>query len=169
MAREMTQDMLEFHAAEVGAALCRRAWWMTTAESCTGGWIAQAVTAIAGSSQWFDRGFVTYSNESKRDVLGVPETTLRRYGAVSKETVTEMARGALRNSIAHISVAVSGIAGPAGAVPGKPVGTVWFAWATREGGLHTHSQIFPGQRAEVRAAAVAVALQNIVQIVGHEP
>lgn len=163
MSDEFAQKALETLAAEVGAALQRRGWSMTTAESCTGGWIAQAVTAIAGSSQWFDRGVITYSNEAKRDLLGVQQATLLRCGAVSEDTVTEMARGALRNSSANISVAVSGIAGPGGAVPGKPVGTVWFGWATREGDLQTHSQLFSGQRADIRAAAVATALQGILR------
>lgn len=161
---EFTQEELESRAAQVGATLHRRGWLLATAESCTGGWIAQAMTAVAGSSQWFDRGFITYSNDAKRDLLGVQDTTLQRFGAVSEETVTEMARGALRNSIAHVSVAVSGIAGPGGAVPDKPVGTVWFAWAIREGGLLTDREVFAGQRTEVRAQAVAAALQGILQI-----
>jgi len=161
---EVTQEELESQAAQIGAMLQRRRWLLVTAESCTGGWIAQAVTAIAGSSQWFERGFVTYSNEAKRDLLGVQAATLQRYGAVSEETVTEMARGALHNSIAQVSVAVSGIAGPGGATPDKPVGTVWFSWATREGALLTRREVFAGSRDQVRARAVAAALQGIGQI-----
>lgn len=161
---EFTQEELESQAAQVGAILQDRRWRLVTAESCTGGWIAQAVTAIAGSSQWFDRGFVTYSNEAKCDLLGVQAATLQSYGAVSEEVVTEMARGALRNGVAQISVAVSGIAGPGGAVPNKPVGTVWFAWATREGALLTRCEIFSGSRSQVRAQAVAAALRGLGQL-----
>lgn len=161
---ESAQETLESLAAEAGALLQDRGWLLVTAESCTGGWIAQAITSIAGSSQWFDRGLVTYSNEAKRDLLGVQETTLLHAGAVSEATVAEMARGALQKSRADISAAVTGIAGPGGGVPGKPVGTVWFGWATRQGDLQTHTQLFSGQRAEIRAAAAATALQGILRI-----
>src|ERR1700733_3957516 len=121
-------------AARVGRHLLNRRLGVATAESCTGGWIAKALTDIAGSSDWFAEGFVTYSNESKVRRLGVPRAVLQRHGAVSEATVRAMAAGALRRSKAQVAVAVTGIAGPGGAVPGKPVGTVWLGWATRRGG-----------------------------------
>ena len=118
-------------AIDVGRALAVRKWTLATAESCTGGLVAGAITDIAGSSGWFDRGFVTYSNEAKVDLLGVRPETLARFGAVSEATVREMAAGALGRSRADIAVAVTGVAGPAGGTPEKPVGLVWFAWAVR--------------------------------------
>src|SRR5882724_7291652 len=121
-------------AARVGRHLQGGHRHAATAESCTGGWIAKALTDIAGSSDWFVEGFVTYSNESKVRRLGVPRAILQRRGAVSETTVKAMAAGALRRSKAQIAVAVTGIAGPGGAVPGKPVGTVWLGWAARHGG-----------------------------------
>src|SRR6202790_3856206 len=116
-------------AARVGRQLLRSERSAATAESCTGGWIAKALTDIAGSSQWFIEGFVTYSNESKVRRLGVPRSLLQAQGAVSEATVRAMAAGALKRTGAHLAVAVTGIAGPGGAVPGKPVGTVWIGWA----------------------------------------
>ena len=119
---------LEDLAQRLGATLLARGEWLAVAESCTGGWLAQSVTAIAGSSGWFDRGFVTYSNAAKIDMLGVPETTLERHGAVSEQTARAMVQGALRNSGADWAVAITGVAGPAGGSAEKPVGTVCFAW-----------------------------------------
>lgn len=116
-----------------GQWLAARRWRLATAESCTGGWIAEVVTATAGSSAWFDCGFVTYSNEAKQNLLGVPAATLERYGAVSEPTVSAMLAGALRHSRAEVAIAVSGIAGPGGATEGKPVGTVCIGWAARGG------------------------------------
>jgi nicotinamide-nucleotide amidase len=136
-----------------------------TAESCTGGWIAKALTDIAGSSQWFLEGFVTYSNESKIRRLGVPSAVLKRHGAVSEATVRAMAVGALRRSNAQVVVAVTGIAGPGGAVPGKPVGTVWLGWATRRSGairVATTLRRFRGDRETVRHKAVRAALQGLL-------
>lgn len=147
---------------ELAGHLQRRAWWLACAESCTGGAIAAALTDLAGSSAWFDRGFVTYSNQAKHDMLDVAEQTLAESGAVSRETVIEMARGALAHSRAQLSVAVSGIAGPGGGTPEKPVGTVWIAWATAEQ-VETLCERFPGDRAAVRAAAVDVALLGLLQ------
>ena len=134
---------------------------MTCAESCTGGWVAKALTDIAGSSAYFDRGFVTYSNAAKHDLLGVSETTLANYGAVSEAVVREMALGALREANADFAVSISGIAGPDGGSADKPVGTVWFAFAAREGQILACKQIFPGDRDAVRLQAAVFALQTL--------
>jgi nicotinamide-nucleotide amidase len=139
---------------------------MTTAESCTGGWIAKCVTDIDGSSQWFTEGFVTYSNEAKIRALGVPLSVLKRSGAVSEAVARAMALGALRRGAPHPAVAVPGIAGPGGAVPGKPVGTVWTAWALRRGGevtLTTRLQRFTGDRETVRRKTVRSALRGLLR------
>lgn len=135
---------------------------LALAESCTGGWVAKALTDLAGSSAWFDRGFVTYSNEAKQEMLGVSTTTLDRYGAVSQETVNEMAVGALKNSHADYSLSVSGIAGPDGGTDEKPVGLVWFAWADKKGVLLSDKKIFIGDRNAVREQAVEYALQRLI-------
>lgn len=142
--------------------LIRRHWFVVTAESCTGGGIAAAMTDLAGSSAWFDRAFVTYSNRAKVEMLGVAPATLEAHGAVSRETVVEMAAGALGRSAAQLAVAVSGIAGPGGGSPAKPVGTVWLAWATREG-TDVRQCRFAGDRSAVRAQAVEAALQGLLQ------
>jgi glyoxylate/hydroxypyruvate reductase len=143
-------------------ALLARGWLMATAESCTGGLIAAQATSLSGSSAWFDRGFVTYSNAAKREQLGVDETLLQRFGAVSEEVVRAMVLGALTHSQAQISVAVTGIAGPTGAVPGKPVGTVWIGWAWRPSAsspaqVVTRLHHFVGDRQAVRAATAQAA------------
>ena len=148
--------------AELAAHLRRRGWWLACAESCTGGGIAAALTELAGSSAWFECGYVTYSNRAKQEMLGVSEQTLARHGAVSRETVLEMATGALLRSQVQLSVAVSGIAGPGGGTPEKPVGTVWFAWATREAAV-ADCRVFSGDRAQVRGAAVDAALQGLLE------
>jgi nicotinamide-nucleotide amidase len=154
------------HLAErVGRHLRKGHRHATTAESCTGGWIAKALTDIGGSSDWFLEGFVTYSDESKIRRLGVPRAVLKRHGAVSQATVRAMAAGALRRSNAQVAVAVTGIAGPGGAVPGKPVGTVWLGWATRHGDkIRTVSALrrFRGDRDTVRRKTVRAALQGLV-------
>ena len=150
----------------VGRHLLERGLFLTTAESCTGGWVAKAVTDIAGSSQWFTEGWVTYSNEAKRSHLGVAAGVLKRHGAVSEAVVSAMARGALRRAGAQVAVAVSGIAGPGGAVPGKPVGTVWFAWVLRAGArtqVRTMCKQFRGGRDVVRSSAVRYALRGVIQ------
>ena len=153
---------------EIAEALSKQASAMgvslATAESCTGGWVAKVLTDIPGSSAWLDRGFVTYTNESKQEMLGVQAATLETYGAVSEQTVHEMALGALNKSQASIAVAISGIAGPSGAMPGKPVGTVCFAWAQRDGGVRTCREQFSGDREQVRRQAVACALNGIVDL-----
>jgi nicotinamide-nucleotide amidase len=138
---------------------------MATAESCTGGWIAKAITDIPGSSQWLLEGFVTYSDEAKTRQLGVPRSVLKAHGAVSEATVRAMARGALRRSGAHIAVAVTGIAGPGGAVEGKPVGTVWLGWATRRGSsirVGARLRHFRGNREVVRRKTVRAALEGLL-------
>lgn len=158
-----TLDELDSLSARSGAWLAARGWSLATAESCTGGWIATTVTATAGSSEWFDRGFVSYSNEAKQELLGVQAETLQRHGAVSEEVVREMALGALARSQADVAVAVSGIAGPGGATAAKPLGTVCFAWATRQGGLHSETRQLPGDRRAVRLATVLHALDSLPQ------
>lgn len=149
-------------AAELGVRLVERKALCATAESCTGGLVAGAITAIAGSSGWFDRGFVTYSNEAKMEALGVPEATLVQYGAVSEPTARAMAEGALARSRANIAVAVTGVAGPSGGSPEKPVGMVCFAWAQSGAGATVATHHFPGDRQAVREASVAVALQGML-------
>jgi nicotinamide-nucleotide amidase len=151
--------------AQVGRRLLKQHRHVATAESCTGGWIAKTLTDIAGSSQWFVEGFVTYSNESKVQRLGVPLAVLEKQGAVSEATVRAMAAGALRRSKAQVAIAVTGIAGPDGGSPGKPVGTVWLGWATRRGRtirVATKLKHFRGNRDAVRRKTVQVALQGLL-------
>lgn len=155
-------NSLENLAEQLGNSLLARGELLTAAESCTGGWLAQSVTAIAGSSAWFDRGFVTYSNAAKMDMLGVPETTLARHGAVSEPTARAMAQGALAHSLADWSVAITGVAGPSGGSPEKPVGTVCFAWAQKDAGCEAQTCYFPGDRAAVREQSVAHALKGLL-------
>lgn len=152
-------------ARELGDGLMRHQWLLVTAESCTGGLVAGAVTEVAGSSAWFDRGFVTYSNEAKVELLGVSQLTLHAHGAVSEETVREMLAGALAKSVAHVAVAVSGIAGPGGGTPEKPVGTVCFGWQRRGYPSECVTRHFAGDRSEVREAAVRVALEGLSALV----
>lgn len=146
----------------LGHCLRDRGEWLTTAESCTGGWVAQSITAIAGSSAWFDRGFVTYSNGAKQDMLGVPESTLNRHGAVSEATVRAMAQGAIAHSRADWALAITGVAGPTGGSAEKPVGTVCFAWAQRDAGCEAQTCRFAGDRASVREQAVHHALRGLL-------
>ena len=155
----MTLDAL---AAAVGARLKEKGLTLVTAESCTGGWVAQAVTSASGSSEWFDRGFITYSNEAKREMLGVRPETLERHGAVSEETAREMAEGALAASRAQIAVAITGVAGPTGGTPQKPVGMVCFAWALRGGPVGAATHRFAGDREAVRRQSVVVGLQGVL-------
>ncbi len=153
---------LEKLAECLGNRLLERGASVAVAESCTGGWVAQTLTAIAGSSAWFDRGFVTYSNAAKCDMLGVPETTLARHGAVSEATARAMAQGALGHSLADWTLAITGIAGPSGGSPDKPVGTVCFAWASRDGGCEAQTRLFSGDRAAVREQSVRHALGGLL-------
>lgn len=149
-------------AGAVGVALARDGARLALAESCTGGLVAAAITDVPGSSGWFDRGFVTYSNAAKVDLLGVATATLEREGAVSEATAAEMATGALARSGADCAAAVTGIAGPEGGSAAKPVGTVCFAWIRRGAPVRTATLHFPGDRAAVRAASVAAALQGLL-------
>ena len=149
-------------AFRVGRELKRKDLMVASAESCTGGWIGQAITMVPGSSEWFERGFITYTYISKREMLGVKGTTLARHGAVSEQVVREMALGALRHSHAQISVAVSGVDGPGGGTPDKPVGTVCFAWARAPGKAEVQTRRFRGDRDDVRRRTVAHALRGVL-------
>ena len=160
MTRTIDDPLLAL-AARLGAAALARGAMIATAESCTGGLVAGAITAIAGSSTWFERGFVTYSNLAKEQQLGVAPSTIERFGAVSEETAKAMAQGAVRGAAAQWAVAVTGIAGPDGGSPDKPVGTVWFAWAGPDL-LETLRRQFDGDRTAVREASVRVALEGLV-------
>ena len=154
-------------AAQVGGLLKSHGLMLVTAESCTGGGVASAITDVAGSSAWFERGFITYSNLAKQQMLGVSTVTLDQHGAVSEAVVREMVAGALACSAAQVALAVSGIAGPDGGTKDKPVGTVWFAWGIKQGSIHAQRHQISGDRAEVRAAAVRVALQGVINMLGQ--
>lgn len=149
-------------AQEVGAALSAAGLTLATAESCTGGWIAQCVTDIAGSSGWFERGFVAYTNEAKADLLGVSPAIIATHGAVSEAAVLAMATGALARSRAQVAVAVTGIAGPGGGSPEKPVGTVWLAWQRRGRDAIARLARFDGDRRAVRRQTVVAALRGVI-------
>lgn len=159
----VTQAMLETQAAELGELLLANGQRLAVAESCTGGWIAQCLTAIAGSSAWFERGFVCYSNEAKQEMLGVDDALITRHGAVSETCAAAMALGALGHSRADWAVAVSGIAGPSGGLPDKPVGTVCFAWAGPDGQCEVETLHLSGDRAAIRTQSVAYALAGLLQ------
>lgn len=158
----MSDEQLQHLSRLIGEQLKMRQATVTAAESCTGGWIAKVFTDISGSSAWFERGFVTYSNEAKQQMVGVHSETLAQFGAVSEQTVREMASGASQAAAAEYAIAVSGIAGPDGGTPEKPVGTVWFAIAGPEGRVFTQRQIFAGDRDAVRRQAVIWALQTLL-------
>lgn len=161
-----TDADLRTQAEDLGARLRAARVMMVTAESCTGGWIAKTVTDIAGSSEWFDCGMVAYSYEAKQAMLGVRPETLELHGAVSRETVIEMVSGALVHSGATVAVAVTGIAGPGGGSPDKPVGSVWVAWKRRGGYAHAQLFRFDGDRDAVRRQTVAAALHGLDHLVG---
>lgn len=164
----MTDEKLFELAHRVGAALKSRGLMMATAESCTGGWIAQAVTAVPGSSEWFERGFVVYTYIAKREMLGVKPETLEQHGAVSQETVREMTAGALERSHAQVAVSVSGTAGPTGGMPQKPVGTVCFGWGVKDGVVQVVTRHFKGDREAVRRQAVVFALERVLGVLGAD-
>jgi len=169
-AREGTGDApLAALAREAGRVLLAARWRLTTAESCTGGWIAKCLTDIAGSSGWFERGYVTYSDAAKVQTLGVSSGTLQAHGAVSAETATEMATGALMQSGADVAVSVTGIAGPDGGSAEKPVGLVWFALARRGGSTRSERHCFNGDRGAIRGAAVARALRLVIEAARAAP
>jgi len=154
-------------SAEVGAALKRRGWMLALAESCTGGMAAQYVTAVAGSSAWFERGFVTYSNEAKVEMLGVAPATLAAHGAVSEQVAREMVSGALGRSRAQVAAACTGIAGPDGGSAEKPVGTVCMAWIAADGSLVSRTCFFEGDREAVRRQTVAALLDGVCEYAKH--
>ncbi|HEU0219602.1 MAG TPA: nicotinamide-nucleotide amidase [Gallionella sp.] len=158
---------MDILAAQVGGLLKAHGLKLATAESCTSGGVAYAITDVAGSSAWFERGFITYSNLAKQQMLGVSEATLDQYGAVSEAVVREMVAGALANSAAQVALAVSGIAGPEGGTPDKPVGTVWFAWGIKHGAAYVQRHQINGNRAEVRAQSVHIALQGVLDLLGR--
>lgn len=154
-------------AERAGRALQERGLMVTTAESCTGGWVAEALTMIPGSSAWFERGFVTYTYVSKREMLGVQSATLEQHGAVSQAVVREMVAGALRASHAQVALAVSGTAGPSGGTPEKPVGTVCLAWGKKDVEPRSETQHFAGDRAAVRRQSVVRALEVLIETIDN--
>ena len=159
----LTNQALEANLIQISTTLLARGWMLATAESCTGGMIAAACTDLAGSSQWFERGFVTYSNEAKAEMLAVPPGLIEEHGAVSESVARAMADGALAHSRAQVSLAVTGVAGPTGGTKAKPVGTVWFAWCVG-GETHSEMQHFAGDRAAVRMATVRYALKRLLSL-----
>lgn len=164
MSERAANDLVESElVGSIGKLLEERAWRMATAESCTGGWVAKCCTDRAGSSAWFDRGYVTYSYAAKIDMLNVDAQTLEQFGAVSEPVVMQMAQGALMAAGVQATVAVTGIAGPDGATPGKPVGTVWFAWCVPGLGTRSESKVFAGDRESVRFQSVLHALKGMHQ------
>lgn len=158
----MANDELHILATKLGAALKESGYILALAESCTGGMVSQYVTAIAGSSAWFDRGFVTYSNQAKVEMLGVSSQTIEKYGAVSEQTAREMALGAINNSQAQIAGSITGIAGPDGGTLEKPVGTVCFAWAEKNTSISTTILHFSGTREEIRQQATIAMITGLL-------
>lgn len=156
-------------AVRVGESLKAQGLTLVSAESCTGGWVGQCVTMVSGSSAWYERGFVTYTNASKVEMLGVQQATLDANGAVSEQTVREMVAGALARSHGDVAVAVSGVAGPTGGTPAKPVGMVCIGWGMRAGNGQTATLHFDGDRDAVRRQSVIVALQGVLELLGPPP
>lgn len=152
---------LTFVSHKLAAALQKRQWMLTTAESCTGGLIAAACTDLAGSSTWFERGFVCYSNLAKTQQLGVPEALIATHGAVSEAVAQAMVQGAITHSAAQVAIAITGIAGPGGGSPEKPVGTVWMGWGIKNQ-VHTECLHFAGDRQQVRKSACTYALERLL-------
>lgn len=165
MAR-VSDDELHGLAAELGDRLRARGWQLATAESCTGGWIGEVLTAIPGSSAFYERGFIVYANAAKIELLGVPPDILATHGAVSEETAHAMAHGALVRSPVHAALAVSGIAGPGGGTREKPVGMVCYGWALHDGTRMTSTCRLDGNREEIRSRAVAAALRGMIELLG---
>ncbi len=161
------EKLLETLSIQVGLKLKEQGKTVTTAESCTGGWVAKVLTDISGSSDYFKRGFVTYSNEAKHQMIGVKDESLQRYGAVSQQVVTEMATGALQEASADFAVSVSGIAGPGGGSVEKPVGTVWFGFAQKQADqtvfVTTQHRVFQGNRNEVRFQSTVYILETLLK------
>ena len=161
----MNLEKLESLSTELGELLTERNILFTSAESCTGGWVGQSVTGVPGSSRWYGTGFITYSNTAKIKVLGVNKETLKNFGAVSEEVVSEMVEGALRLSNSQLGVAISGIAGPGGGTKERPVGTVCIAWLIEGGKVNSTTKLFSGNRNEVRYATVECALINAIRLI----
>jgi nicotinamide-nucleotide amidase len=165
MARVSDEELQQL-AAELGEKLRARGWMLAAAESCTGGWVGQLLTSLPGSSQWYERGFITYANAAKVEMLGVPEATLSTHGAVSEATASAMAAGALAHSHAQATLAISGIAGPSGGTPQKPVGLVCYGWALADGTVMSSTCRLDGDREEIRSRAVAAALRGLIDLIG---
>ena len=165
----MDDLVLQDLAMQAGTALSRQELMLVTAESCTGGWLGQTITSIAGSSGWFDRGFVTYTDISKQEMLGVSNATLERYGAVSEPAAYEMAAGAVARSHAQVAVSITGIAGPDGGTAQKPVGMICFAWVMKDGMALTETRYYSGSRDEIRRQSVAGALQGVIDLLYSVP
>ena len=164
MAR-VAEDELQQLATQLGDKLLVRGWMVATAESCTGGWVGQLLTSLAGSSAWYERGFITYSNAAKTEMLGVRADTLENHGAVSEETACAMATGALTHSHTQASLAITGIAGPGGGTPQKPVGMVCYGWAFTDGTVISSNCRLSGDREEIRSRAVAAALRGLIDLI----
>jgi len=160
----MAEEQMDGLAERVAERFRKKELMLATAESCTGGWVAKVATDIPGSSRWFERGFVTYTNDAKAEMLGVDPATVAAHGAVSEQTASEMAAGALANSRADVGLSITGIAGPGGATPYKPVGTVCFGWALRGGEPITVTCRFSGDRDAVRRQAVIRALEGVLDV-----
>lgn len=165
MARVSDEELHQL-AAEVADRLRARGWMLATAESCTGGWIGELLTSLPGSSHWYERGFITYANAAKVEMLGVPDDTLAAHGAVSEQTAAAMAAGALKHSHAQAALAVSGIAGPGGGSREKPVGLVCYGWALADGTVMSSTCRLDGDREEIRSRAVAAALRGLIELIG---
>ena len=165
MARVSDEELHQL-ATELGDRLRARGWMLATAESCTGGWVGQLLTSLPGSSQWYERGFITYANAAKVEMLDVPQATLEAHGAVSEETAMAMPRGPLKHSHAQDPLDISGIAGPGGGTPHKPVGLVCYGWALADGTVMSSICRLDGDREEIRSRAVAAALRGLIELVG---
>ena len=164
----MTVELTSYELALELGRLCKaRGMMVATAESCTAGGVGFAMTTVPGSSEWFDRGFITYTNRAKQEMLGVSGETLAQHGAVSSQTAEEMAVGAIEHSQAQASVSVTGIAGPGGEVPGKPVGTVFMAWCKKGEKPIVERHLFSGDRNQVRESTVRVALEGLMNLINH--
>lgn len=164
MARVSDEELHQL-AIELGDKLRAHGWMLATAESCTGGWVGQLLTSLPGSSEWYERGFITYANAAKVEMLGVPEETLTAHGAVSEQTAGAMAAGALKHSHAQATLAISGIAGPGGGTPQKPVGLVCYGWALADGTVMSSTCRLDGDREEIRSRAVAAALRGLIELI----
>lgn len=165
MARVSDEELYQL-AVELADRLRARGWMLATAESCTGGWVGQLLTSLPGSSEWYERGFITYANAAKVEMLGVSEGTLATHGAVSEQTAGAMAAGALKHSHAQAALAISGIAGPGGGTPQKPVGLVCYGWALADGTVMSSTCRLDGNREEIRSRAVAAALRGLIELIG---